>query len=104
MLADVPFVAYHNMDMHDLDVEIGFPVSKSLPGREDIKAGLIPAGQFVFCMFRGPYAEMKPAYSDMAKWIEDHGLTAAGIAYEYYYNGPEFPQSEALTKIVMPLS
>lgn len=28
LLADVPYVAYHNMDMQNLDVEIGFPVAR----------------------------------------------------------------------------
>ncbi|MEL7657381.1 MAG: hypothetical protein AAGU75_15920 [Bacillota bacterium] len=31
-LSDVPYVAYHNVDIQNLDVEIGFPVSKPLPG------------------------------------------------------------------------
>lgn len=31
--AGAPFAAYYNMDMQDLDVEIGFPVGKSLVER-----------------------------------------------------------------------
>jgi len=103
-LADVPFVAYHNMDMQDLDVEMGFPLSQPLPGRDDIKAGCLSAGKVVFCMYRGPYSEIEPTYNEMAKWIEDHGYKAAGTSYEYYYNDTEFPESEALTMIVMPVS
>ncbi len=103
LMTDVPFVAYHNMDMQDLDVEIGFCVSQKLSGKDDIRSGVIPAGQIVFCMYRGPYAEIGPVYDEMAKWIEENGRKAAGAAYEYYYNGPDFPQSELLTKIVMPL-
>ena len=104
LLADVPFVAYHNMDMQDLDVEMGFPISEPLPGQNDIKAGSIPAGKFVFCMYRGSYSEIEPTYNEMVKWIEDNGYKADGVSYEYYYNGPEFPESEALTMIVMPVS
>ena len=39
-----PFVAYHNMDMQDLDVEIGFPIASPIPGKADIKSCSIPAG------------------------------------------------------------
>jgi len=102
-LEDVPFVAYHNMDMQNLDVEIGFPVAKALPGKGEIKSGVIPAGKIVFCMYRGAYSEMEPVYGEMSKWIEDNGHKAVGTAYEHYYNGPGFPESEMLTMIVMPI-
>lgn len=102
-LADVPYVAYHNMDMQNLDVEIGFPVAKILPEKGDIKSGAIPAGKAVFCMYRGAYTEMEDTYGEMSKWIEDNGFKPDGTAYEYHYNGPEFPETETLTKIVMPI-
>jgi len=55
-------------------------------------------------MYKGPYAEMAPAYDAMNKWIAEKGLEAAGIAYEVYYNSPaEVPESELLTKIMLPV-
>ncbi|MCL2077763.1 MAG: GyrI-like domain-containing protein [Oscillospiraceae bacterium] len=91
------------MDMQNLDIEIGFPVSKVLPGKEEIESGAIPAGKIIFCMFRGAYSEIEPTYNEMSKWIEDNGFKPIGTAYEHYYNGPEFPESEMLTMIVMPI-
>ncbi len=41
---DVPYVAYYNMDMQDLDVEIGFIVGRPLEGEGDVKAVIYPAG------------------------------------------------------------
>lgn len=102
-LSDVPFVAYHNMDMQNLDVEIGFSVANPLPGKGDIKARSIPAGLIVFSMNRGPYSKMEPLYREMAKWIEKNGFEATGTAYEYYYNDTSFLETELLTKIVMPV-
>ncbi len=101
-VSDVPFVAYHNMDMRDLDVEIGFPMAKVLPNRGEIKASSIPEGKVAFCMYRGAYSEMAPVYDEMAKWIADNGFKPAGSSYEYYYNSPEVPENELLTKIVIP--
>jgi effector-binding domain-containing protein len=103
-LSEVPYVAYHNMDMQNLDVEIGFPVCKALAGRGEIQAGFIPAGKGVFCMYRGPYHEMEPVYNEMAKWIEENNYKPVGAVYEHYYNDPSFPESEMLTMIVMPLT
>ena len=102
-VSDVPFVAYHNMDMQALDVEIGFPVANPLPEKGEIKSGLIPAGTRIFCIYRGPYGEMVPVYQEMQKWMGENGYVPAGPVYEYYYNGPEFPESELVTKIVMPV-
>lgn len=102
-LTDVPYVAYHNMDMQHLDVEIGFPVSKSLPAHDDIKSGSIPQGKVVFCMYRGAYSEIEPTYVEMSQWIVANGFQSTGTAYEYYYNGPDFPEADLLTKIVMPI-
>ena len=102
-LTDVPYVAYHNMDMQNLDVEMGFPVSRVLPGKEEIKSGVIPAGKMIFSMYRGAYGEMEPTYDEMSRWIEDNGFKPVGIAYEHYYNGPGFPESEMVTMITMPI-
>ena len=102
-LSDVPYVAYYNMDMQNLDVEIGFPVCENLSGKGEIQAGLIPAGKVVFCMYRGAYSEIEVVYNEMSEWIEDNGYKPVGTAYEHYYNGPGFPESEFLTMLVMPL-
>jgi len=104
LLADVPFVAYHNMDMQDLDVEMGFPLAKPISGKGDITPGSIPAGKYVYCMYLGPYSEMGPTYEEMGKWIADKGLQATGASYEYYYNDDTFPESEALTMVMMAVS
>ncbi|PTQ84916.1 effector-binding domain-containing protein [Trichococcus patagoniensis] len=95
------FVGYFNMDMERLELEIGFPVSKELPGKGDIQPGHIPAGKQVACMYKGPYMEMPPAYEEIQKWIKDQGYKPLGPVYEHYYNSPEeVPESELLTKIV----
>ncbi|SET16589.1 effector-binding domain-containing protein [Natronincola peptidivorans] len=100
----VAFAAYYNMDMQDLDVEMGFPVSKPLEGKGEIKASEIPGGKQVSCMYKGPYKEMEPTYNAMMQWMKDNGHTATGAAYEFYYNSPmDVPESELLTKIVFPL-
>ena len=103
-LADIPYVGYFNMDMQNLEVEIGFPVSKTLPEKGDIKSGIIPASKVVFCIYRGAYSEITSTYDEMAKWIASKGFKPTGIAYEYYYNSPmDFSESELLTMLVMPI-
>lgn len=80
-MSDVPYVAYHNVDIQNLDVEIGFPVSKPLPGIGSIQSDLIPAGEVSFCIYSGAYSEMEAVYGEMSKWIEDNNYLCS-IAYK----------------------
>lgn len=102
--SDVPFVAYYNLDMENLDVEMGFPVSKPMAGKGNIESSEIPAGKQISCMFKGPYKDMEAPYNEMMQWIKENEYTAKGVAYEFYYNSPmDVPENELLTKIVFPL-
>lgn len=95
------FAAYYNMDMEDLDVEIGFPVEKPVAGKGNIRQSAIPAGRQASCMYKGPYADMGPVYEAMTAWMNEKGYVPTGVVYEFYYNSPaDVPESELLTKIV----
>jgi effector-binding domain-containing protein len=101
---NVPFAAYYNFDMEDLDVEMGFPVPKPLAGKGEIKPGEIPAGKQASCFYRGPYSQMEPVYNAMMQWINENGHKPVGVSYEFYYNSPmDVPESELLTKIMFPV-
>ena len=99
-----PFTAYFNLDIQNLDVEIGFPVAKKLPNKDDIKANEIPSGKFASCLYIGPYSEIEPAYNELNQWIQDNGYEATGIAYEIYIDDPGMtPPEELKTQILFPL-
>lgn len=101
---EAAFAGYYNMDMQDLDVEMGFPVTKPLEGRGEIKSNEIPAGKQVSYLYKGPYNQMEPVYNAMMEWIKVNGHTPTSVAYEFYYNSPmEVSESELLTKIVFPI-
>jgi len=99
--ADAPYVAYYNMDMENLDVEMGFPVAKKLSAKNSIQYNEIPAGKQVSCMYKGSYKDLAGPYDAMNQWMTEKGYVPTGIVYEFYYNSPgEVPESELLTKIV----
>jgi effector-binding domain-containing protein len=98
------FAAYYNMDMEDLDLEIGFLVPKPIPGKGAILESKIPGGKQASYLYKGPYSGMEPVYDALAVWVAEQGLTPTGASYEFYYNSPdEVPESELLTKIIFPL-
>ncbi len=99
----MPFAAYYNMDMQNLDVEIGFPVSRPLPERGEMKSGTLHAGKIAATLHIGPYDTVGPAYEALTKFVEANGCAPTGVAYEYYFSGPETPPEQIQTQIVFPL-
>lgn len=94
------FIAYYNMDMENLIVEIGFPVENEIEGKGEIKLRYIPAGKKATGFYKGAYNEIAPLYEQLAIWISQKGYEPTGVVYEYYYNSPqEIPESELLTKV-----
>lgn len=102
--AGPPFTAYHNMDMNDLDVEAGFPVSRPLPGRGEIKSGEIPPGTAATCLHKGPYDKIGSAYTALSAWLKEKGRESSGPAYEFYLNDPSTtPPEQLMTLVLFPL-
>lgn len=99
-----PFAAYYNMDMNDMDVEIGFPVRAALPAKDDMYASEIPTGWVGTCIHKGPYTDSGPAYEALTQFVKDQGFKPTGIAYEFYLNDPTAVAPDAIeTKIMFSL-
>ena len=101
---DIPFVRFFNMEIENLEVEIGFPVYKELPEKGDIKFDYLPEMKAVYSMYLGPYQEMETSYNEVMKWIETNNLIPDGTFLEYYYNSPEeVSEDNLLTGVIIPL-
>jgi len=99
-----PYAAYFTFDIESMDIEIGFPVANSLPGKGEIQSGEIPAGKIAQCLYTGPYNKIEPAYNALTAYVEQQGYEATGVAYEFYLNDPgEVAPEELLTQIVFRL-
>jgi effector-binding domain-containing protein len=100
----MPFGAYYNLDMAALDVEAGFPVSKKLEGRGEIKPGIIPGGKYLSTIHVGSYDSVKTAYDALVAWAKDKGYEPTGVAYEYYLNDPSSdPSIKPETEVRFPI-
>jgi len=103
-----PFIAYYNIEAENLrgngiwDMEVGFVVSKILPGKGEIKATVILEGNTVSCFYKGAYPGLGKAYSRLTEWINKNNYHSLNISYEYFYNSPaDVPEEELLTRIVL---
>ena len=103
--AGPPYAAYYNMDMQNLDIEIGIPVARELPGQDKIQASGIPGGQVATCLHLGPYGAIEPAYKALSAWVAAEGLSVTGVAVETYLTDPPRTAPEQLqTQILFPLT
>ena len=100
----MPYTAYFNMDMNNLDIELGIPVDKAFEGTEEVVSGELAAGPYAVTVYTGPYGELEPAYKALSDWMAEHGHVPVGVAYEFYLNDPgETPPEKLITKIMFPL-
>jgi effector-binding domain-containing protein len=88
------YVAYHNMDMQDMDVEIGYVVHEPMPGAARIQPSKIINGEYAVCLHVGPYNELPKTYDTVFQWIGEHGLKSTYPNYEFYLNGPAEVESD----------
>lgn len=101
---DIPYVRYFNMDMENLEVELGFPVYKELPGKGDIESSYLPEMKAAYTIYKGPYQEMGPSYNEVMKWVEEKKLNPDGTFIEAYYNSPDdVSEDDLITEIIIPL-
>ncbi len=101
--AGMPFAAYHDMNMENLDIEVGFPVTHKLNGKDEIQASEFPGGRLASVVHLGPYDQLGAAYGALAQWVSSQGFETTGVAYELYYSEPETPPQDTKTEIIFPL-
>ncbi len=99
-----PFAIYYNMDIQDLDVELGFPVSSRISEKGRIKNSFIPQGKVISFTHVGPYNELESAYNEAFEWIKQNNVETNGVVCELYHNDPAvLPPAELITEICMYL-
>lgn len=98
-----PFAAYYNMDMQNLDTDIGFLNPENVPGRGNIQPGSIPGGKAAVCLHVGPYATIGEAHDALHRWVAEKGYQSKGAYYEIYLNNPNDTPPEALQTQIFTL-
>lgn len=103
LLSSGPFVCYHNADLENLDIEMGFPVARPISGNNDIAGHTIPVQKAVSGIFLGAYEDTDPLMFEIIQWIIEHGYEQQGEIFNYYLNDDSRVASELLTQIVVPI-
>jgi len=102
--AGPPFAMYYNMDMDDLDVQIGFPLAKAATGEGRVAASKLPGGSFATAKHTGPYTTIEATYNSLTAFVKEKGVRTETFMFEEYLNSPEDTPPEKLeTSIYFPL-
>ncbi len=76
--AAAPFVRYQSVEAGGaLEIELGVPVAFELPGEGHIRAGTLPAGDYVTLLHLGRYDGLVAANAALQDWGREHGVTWA---------------------------
>ena len=101
--ASSAMACFHNMDLEQLDVEVGYHFAQELPGQGDVVCHSCPSHRIVTAIDRGPYEQQDATLMELFDYIQTQKLTMQGPIYYYYLNEPNRPESEYLTKMAIPV-
>ncbi len=100
-----PYALYHNMDMQNLDVEMGFPVAGPVPGKDTVQYRVLPAARVATCLYTGPYDGIHEAYGALQKWMAEQGVQPGATMFDWYLNDPsQVKPEQLLTRIAWVLA
>ncbi|MGO0881657.1 GyrI-like domain-containing protein [Clostridioides difficile] len=106
--AGAPIVCFHNMNLENLDVEVGFPVAKHtvfnhMDEENEILKKIVPTQKIITAIDLGPYELQDPTLEELFLWAKDRGYELHGDIYYQYLNDLNRPESEYLTKMMLPI-
>lgn len=96
-------VCFHNMELENLDVEVGYVVASQLEINGDVSLTKQPSRSIVLAIDRGPYEKQDPTLEALMQWINNHGYEMDGGIYYHYLNGEEQAVEEYLTQMYIPI-
>jgi effector-binding domain-containing protein len=98
------FVIYYNMDMSNLEIDVGFTVSEKLPDKGHIKMSSIRAGKYATTLHEGSYDTLTNTYNELTAFINEKELEVEDWVYEVYLNNPiDNPEEQPRTMIYFPI-
>jgi len=97
--AGPPFIRYWVINMADeLDIELGWPVARVLPGNGRVNANVLPAGRYASLLYTGDYSGLMEANGVLIGWARENSITwdsretaagdAFGSRFESYITDP----------------
>lgn len=87
---------YYSHDETEMSFRAGFLVSAEDAAKAEgaVKAGMLPAGEVVNFIHKGPYSKLRDSYGEMMDWLEGNGMAVSAPTWEIYLKDPDSVASE----------
>jgi effector-binding domain-containing protein len=86
--AGPPYTRYLSFGEGEIEAEVGFPVAGPFTASGKVEPSSLPGGRVVTTVHVGSYHEIAGTWQRVQTWIEEHGLTVDGPAWESYLTDP----------------
>lgn len=80
------------------EVEVIFPIDRTLDGNENVKVYTLPAVQVASTIHQGDFDDFTGAHVALLRWIEDNGYKVSGPFREIYLEGND-ESGESTTEV-----
>ncbi len=96
-------VCFHNMELENLEIEVGFHITQEIAGNEKIFCRDTESCKVVSTIDKGPYEKQDSTLMELFEFIKRHNLAMQGPIYYYYLNEPNRDESDYLTQMEIPI-
>ena len=87
-IAGRPFARYSDVGPGLMTIEVGTPLATPAAGAGDIEAITLPGGPAAVAVHMGAYDKLQDTYAAIERWMQEHGVRAAGAPWESYITDP----------------
>jgi effector-binding domain-containing protein len=106
--AGPPIMLIHDMEYkeHDVDVEIGVPIGKTIKGSDRVKVYELPGVEEAACVvYKGAYRSVGQAYQSVMSWCEANKYELLTPCREVYFTSPDEldDPSKNITEVQVPV-
>ena len=93
-----PLSVYYTHDEEKMIFRAGFIVSAAdaKKANHEVRSDVLPAGEVLNFIHRGPYAKLRDSYAELMKYIEANSWVIAAPTAEVYLNSPDEVEPDKL--------
>jgi effector-binding domain-containing protein len=82
------YTRYFDYSPKHVDMEVGAPIDRDVPGDDDVQVHDLPGGRVAAAIHLGPYEGLPETYDALAEWISRQGYEREGAPWEVYITDP----------------
>lgn len=104
LVSDGPLVCFHNVNLNELDVEVGFPITKDITIPSNMNLKHLSDLRVITAIDLGPYEMQDSTLEELFNYIRNENYEMTGEIIYQYLNETTYPAGVYLTKMMIPIA